>query len=303
MDPSIVRLARSTAHLLPYVSREACFALKGGTALNMFVRDLPRLSVDIDLTYLPLEPRDASLRQISEALERIAATVKRAVPTLRVRTQMLGGPTRVSKVIAASPDGEIKIEPNEVLRGTVFPVQVRPMVPAARALFQMDLSMPVLSEADLYGGKFCAALDRQHPRDLFDVKLLLEHEGMTNEIRQAFVVYLASTDRPMHELLDPVRKDIRAVYASGFQGMTETVYSSEELAEAREQLIKTLHQEFTKDERSFLLSVKSGEPQWELMGLPGIEKLPGLQWKVQNVRRMTAQKRQDMLGKLKAVLN
>jgi hypothetical protein len=43
--------------VLPSIAEEACFALKGGTAINLFVRDMPRLSVDIDLTYLPVQPR------------------------------------------------------------------------------------------------------------------------------------------------------------------------------------------------------------------------------------------------------
>ncbi len=57
--------------ILPEVAKETCFALHGGTAINLFIRDMPRLSVDIDLTYLPLESREASLKNISDALSRI----------------------------------------------------------------------------------------------------------------------------------------------------------------------------------------------------------------------------------------
>ena len=91
-------------------------------------------------------------------------------------------------------------------------------------------------------------MDRQHPRDLFDVKLLLENEGITDEIRKAFVVYLASHDRPMHELLDPKRKDVRRIYENEFAGMAIDEMPYEDLIAAREVLIETLKKELTEDE-------------------------------------------------------
>ncbi len=64
--------------------------------------------------------------------------------------------------------------------------------------------------------EICAALDRQHPRDLFDVKLLLDNEGITDKIRTAFIVYLISHNRPMNELLNPTFQDISHQYTSEF---------------------------------------------------------------------------------------
>jgi hypothetical protein len=66
--------------VLPYVAAETCFALKGGTAINLFVRDLPRLSVDIDLVYVPIQDRETSLREIWSALARIAQAIRKSVP-------------------------------------------------------------------------------------------------------------------------------------------------------------------------------------------------------------------------------
>lgn len=57
--------------VLPFVEEERAFALKGGTAINLFVRDMPRLSVDIDLTWLPVEDRATSLAAINAAMLRI----------------------------------------------------------------------------------------------------------------------------------------------------------------------------------------------------------------------------------------
>ena len=74
-----VRLLLST---LPEIARESVFALKGGTAINLFYRDMPRLSVDIDLTYLPVGDRGASLRDIDEAFDRITTAIATRGPRI-----------------------------------------------------------------------------------------------------------------------------------------------------------------------------------------------------------------------------
>src|SRR5271154_2083389 len=72
--------------VLPLIADEACFALKGGTAINLFIRDMPRLSVDIDLTYLPVAPRAASLAEIDAAMKRIAERITKAIPDSQITT-------------------------------------------------------------------------------------------------------------------------------------------------------------------------------------------------------------------------
>ncbi len=288
---------------IPHVAAETGFALKGGTAINLFVRDMPRLSIDIDLTYLPVEePRETALNKISEALRRIAVALKRAMPVVKVQESLGQEPKRVTKLVVATGQIRIKIEPNEVIRGSVFPPEERELTQRAEHMFERSVTACVLSIPDLYGGKICAALDRQHPRDLFDVKVLLEQEGITDEIRKAFVVYLASHDRPMSELLDPKRKEIRQVYESEFAGMTIDAVSYEDLVKARENLIQTLRKELTNDEKAFLLSLKEGQPKWSLMGIEGMEKLPAVQWKLKNIQRMSGKKHAEAREKLKKVL-
>ena len=151
--------------------------------------------------------------------------------------------------------------------------------------------MRTVSEPDLYGGKLCAALDRQHPRDLFDVHELFKNKGITDDIRRAFVVFLASHDRPVNELLTPNRKDLRRVYDEQFQGMTFIPVTLAELENTREELITQINAGLTKPEREFLLSIKRMEPKWDLLGIPGIERLPGPQWKLYNLRKMDSKKR------------
>ena len=138
------------------------------------------------------------------------------------------------------------------------------------------MSITVISFAELYGGKIVAALDRQHPRDLFDIKLLQDHEGITDEIRRSFVVYLAGHDRPMHEVLSPRLQDMNTVFFNELEGLTTESILYKDLEKARSQLITTLHDTLTDNERLFLMSIKRGEPQLDLIPIHGIEHLPAL---------------------------
>ena len=302
-DSPYFKQAQLMLKTIPHVTAETCFALKGGTAINLFVRDMPRLSVDIDLTYLPVdEPRDTALKKMSDALARVAAAIKKTIASTRVQETRAQSPDRVTRLTVAVGPTRIKIEPNEVIRGSVFPAEERELTQRAEETFELSVTAQTLSLPDLYGGKLCAALDRQNPRDLFDVKLLLDNEGITEKIRKAFVVYLASHDRPMHELLDPTRKNFRRIYENEFASMTVDPVSYEDLIMARETLVETLRKELTNGEKHFLVSLKAGQPKWDLVGIDGVEKFPAVQWKLANVRKMTAKKQRDLLDKLTRVL-
>ncbi|MGZ6371048.1 MAG: nucleotidyl transferase AbiEii/AbiGii toxin family protein, partial [Bdellovibrionota bacterium] len=208
-DSIYFKRASLMTRALPAVATESCFALKGGTAICFFHRDLPRLSVDIDLTYLPTSTREDSISAIGQALERIAELLKKQ--GLRVEAGKTAR-RQIHKLFVSDRYGRIKIEPNFVLRGTVHPVERCDLTPSAEEAFETSVTMQVASVPDLYGGKLCAALDRQHPRDLFDVRLLLANEGITEPIRRTFVVYLACTDRPINELINPSRIDIAPIF-------------------------------------------------------------------------------------------
>ncbi|MCC6207505.1 MAG: nucleotidyl transferase AbiEii/AbiGii toxin family protein [Gammaproteobacteria bacterium] len=288
--------------VMPHVAAEKCFALKGGTAINLFVRDMPRLSVDIDLTYLPLEPREAALANIGDALYRIATAIRKTVHGATVQESRARDAEHVSKLFISTADATIKIEPNLVLRGTVFSPEERELSEQAEALFEMSVTANTLAIADLYGGKLCAALDRQHPRDIFDVKILMENEGITDEIRAAFVVYLVSHDRPMNELLEPNLKDFRQVFEREFAGMAAEEVEYDELVAVRESLIETISETMTENEKKFLISIKQGQPDWDLMPVSGIDQLPAIQWKLINIQKMQKEKQAESLQKLQSVL-
>lgn len=301
-DSPYFRQAQLMLRVMPHVAAEECFALKGGTAINLYVRDMPRLSVDIDLTYLPLEPRETALAHIGEALHRIAAAIRKTVPGVAVQESRARGAVHVSKLFIGTAEATIKIEPNLVLRGSVFSPVERELSEQAEVMFEASATANTLAVADLYGGKLCAALDRQHPRDIFDVKILMENEGVTDEIRTAFVIYLASHDRPMSELLDPNKKDFHKMYEQEFAGMAVEEVEYDELVAVRDRLIEIIRNTMTENEKKFLLSIKQGEPDWDLMPVAGIDQLPAIQWKLINIGKMDKKKQIESLQKLQSAL-
>lgn len=286
--------------VLPLVAKETCFALKGGTAINLFVRDLPRLSVDIDLTYLPIESREDSLRHVREALSRIAVDLRQALPGCEV-VESYQDKEDSLRLNVRHAGATIKIELSPVLRGSVQDPVVRAVTEIVEREFGFA-EMQVLDLPDLYGGKICAALDRQHPRDLFDVKLLLENEGLTDDIRKAFLVYLISHPRTMHELLRPTRKDLTQLYEQEFSSMTTLPVTLAELEQVHETLIATIHAGLTHEEKQFLLKFKVGQPDWALLGLSDIERLPAVRWKLQNLAKLPADRRDQLLARLREAL-
>lgn len=294
--------AKLMLDVLPSVAEEACFGLKGGTAINFFLRDMPRLSVDIDLTYLPIEDRNTSLAGITNGLKAIASRIHQANPSLQVQEGKLKNTPSVTKLYVSNQQAQIKVEPNLVLRGTLFPTEKLRLRPKVEELFETSVKMVVVSKADIYGGKICAALDRQHPRDLFDIKILLENEGITDEIRKGFIIYLAGHDETMSQLLAPSAKDIERIFAEEFAEMSTEPVTLDELLKTRSILIAMLKKELTQNERKFLLSIKEGAPQWDLLGVPGIEKLPAIQWKLANIKKMKPDHHRKSVERLKTIL-
>ena len=159
--------------VLPEISKENSFALYGGTAINLFLRDMPRLSVDIDLLYLPIEDRTITLNNIDKALQRIISQLNVVIASPNIAYNSIG------KVIVHSGDINIKIEVNPVMRGILGSPQQVNLCSKAKNIYDVFVTANIVPFGQLYGSKICAALDRQHPRDLFDVKLLLENEGFT----------------------------------------------------------------------------------------------------------------------------
>ena len=301
LDEAYRRQVALLLRVVPIVASETIFALKGGTAINLFLRDMPRLSVDLDLTYVPVKDRASSLKEIDEAMRRIAKKIESGVPGARVNASAPKGANGITKLVVRADNAQIKIEVTPVLRGCVYEPAVRAVSARVEAEFGFA-EMPIVSFADLYAGKIVAALDRQHPRDLFDIRDLLAHEGIDEKLRKAFVVYVISHDRPMAEVLAPTRHDISLEYKRGFEGMVDERVSLDDLLKAREDLIREIVGNMPEQHRRFLLSVKRGEPDWSLLNLPGVENLPAVRWKLENLARLGADRRAKLLKGLNDAL-
>ena len=284
MNQIYLDTARLLTRVAPLVLVDNTFALKGGTAVNLFVRDMPRLSVDLDLVFPDYTvPREEALKRINEAIRRSIASLKKQGFQTHAPASADAGET---KLLVRQGTVEVKIEVNFVMRGTVHPVRKASLTQNARETLQADIEIPVVSFEDVYGGKLVAAMDRQHPRDLFDVMQLFAHEGITVGIRRAFVIYVASHNRPVHEVLFPSLRDIRHEFEHNFVGITAEPVELDALLMTRERMVRELQQGLTADERRFLLSLVSAEPEWRLLGVPYLEQLPGLRWKLQNLERL-----------------
>lgn len=283
MNQTYLDTARLLVAVAPLVLVDDTFALKGGTAINLFVREMPRLSVDLDLVFPDHTlPRDDALGRINEA-------VRQSAERLAKRGMQVHAPAAAAgetKLLVRRGPVQVKFEVNFVMRGTVRPVRQASLTPAARDVLMADLEIPVVSLEDVYGGKLVAALDRQHPRDLFDVMQLFAHEGITPGIRRAFVVYLASSNRPVHEVLFPPLRDIRHDFEHNFRGMTAEPVPLDALLEARERLVREIQQGLDDDERRFLLSLVAGAPEWALLGVDQLEHLPGVRWKLHSLAQL-----------------
>lgn len=298
--PLSERYQRQVALLIsamPFVAAEKDFALKGGTAINLFVREMPRLSVDIDLTYLPVAGRPESLAAIDTAMKRMAAAIRQGLRGAKVTEVVNAREQVVTKLTVQQADAQIKVEVTPVLRGCVFTPEARSVSPAVEDAFGYAETQ-VVSFADLYAGKIMAALDRQHPRDLFDIRDLLANEGISDDLRRAFLVYLVSHDRPLSEVLAPSRKDIAHEFAQGFEGMTTVAVPLAELEKARETLIATITGEMPEPHRQFLLGFKCGEPDWTLIGLPEAAELPAVRWKQLNLDKLSPESRKRLVDQL-----
>ncbi len=289
--------------LIPTVAKENCFALKGGTAINLFIRDLPRLSVDIDLTYLPISDRTQSLRDIDDALKRIAERIRKIYPKHTVYESAPSTQKTINKLVIRSPHRlQIKIEVTPVLRGCVYEPVILPVSQRKEDEFGFA-KMKVLSFADLYAGKIMAALDRQHPRDLFNIHYLLENEGITDELRTALLIYLISHDHSPYSLLSPQLKDISAIYETDFVGMVDEDFSYEALTSARLRLIDEVVTGMPDIHKELLISFYKGNPKWDLIKIPGVEALPAVRWREINLDKAGQETRLEIIKKLEGILN
>jgi len=263
--------------------------MKGGTALNLFVQDMPRLSVDIDVVFTDHGPdRAEALRligiEVAAARKAISAMGFRAIlPTTKTGDDV--------KLLVSANGVQVKIEINFVFRGTVMPVKRAQLSAAAQELFTTDLALPMLDSSEIYGSKLVAAMDRQHPRDMFDVMKMLEVFGWQSSFVDCFVAYLAGHNRPVHEVLFPKVLPLEQAFTNEFSGMTRDDVDVAVLRSTQAQLISELPKMLTSEHKEFLLSLTRAEPDWKLLPFAHLQELPAIQWKLMNLRKLRSRNR------------
>lgn len=289
-DKRYIDQVKLLVEVLPVLADEPRFALKGGTAINLFEHDLPRLSVDIDLTWLPVGDFAKDSELIADSLATLGETLRSGPMRLQVQASANQG-APINRLIASRGLARVKIETSPVMRGTVHPVRsmtVRPAVEAAFGFAQMQ----VLHFADLYAGKLAAALSRQHPRDLFDMGPVLEQERLDVMLWQTFLIYLTCSPKPAADMLAPAEpRDFMATFTDHFQGMTAEPISAEALLATRDRLLVRMRELLDETSCRFLMSIEFERPDFDLLGMPQAATLPAIRRKLDNLGKRSDVKR------------
>ena len=268
--------------LMPYVMNEGVFAVHGGTAINLFVKDMPRYSVDIDLTYMPLADREESLKDINAHLESIIRHAKQQLPGLHVVPNY-----NTCKLLCEYHGYQVKVEVNQTKRGLIGgEVMTLPLCEKAQEEFGLYCEATIVPLTLLYGGKIAAALSRQHPRDLFDVHYM---DIPMTDVREGLLFCLLSSDRPIHESLLPKLIDQHEAMENQFKGMTDINFTYEEFEQARSKLITDVRNLMTDEDKQFLLSFESAAPSWDGYEFEYFRNYPSVRWKLNNLKKLKKQ--------------
>lgn len=265
--------------IMPLVYKITDFAVHGGTAINLFVKNMPRYSVDVDLTYLPLRNRDESLQEINNHLIVLKKQIEKAIPGIRVIHK-----PAIWKLLCTYGDAMVKIEVNGTKRGIIGEVEDRELCEKAKEEFKMSCVARVVPYSLLYGGKIAAALGRQHPRDLFDYKYM-EIESFA-DVKNGLIFYLLGSEKPLIESLQPNPIDQKQALENQFKGMSDVPFEYADFEATRTDLIEKINQNLTNIDREFILSFETGNPDWEKCCAGDLSSFPAIQWKLKNIQTL-----------------
>ena len=265
--------------IIPTLSEIESFAIHGGTAINFYVLDLPRYSVDIDVTYTLIKPREESFSEIHKNLSIIKEKIKSTIPNVIVTE-------KPNKIYCTQRGVMVKIEVSGTKRGLVEPYEIKTLSPKAQKEFETSNKAKIVSNSQLYGGKITAALDRQHPRDLFDVKLMFDFVTDFDQVKKGFLYCLLGGDRPIIESLSPNRIDQQETMIKQFSGMTDLPFSYNDYEETRERLIYFINSNLTQRDKEFLIAFEAGNDLLQFADYQEYLQFPSVQWKLQNINKL-----------------
>lgn len=265
--------------IMPSVYRIQDFAVHGGTAINLFHKNMPRYSVDIDITYIPVQDRDESLKAINTHLVELKQMIEKTIPGIRITHK-----PDVWKLLCVKDGATVQIEVNGTKRGIIGVTEDKTLCAKAQAEFNMGCTARVVSFTQLYGGKISAALSRQHPRDLFDCKYM--PLDSLNQAKDGLMLCLLGSDKPILESLQPNPVDQMEALKNQFEGMTDVPFSYEDYEATRKELIEKVNQLFTKGDKEFFVSFEQGEPEWSKCCAGDLSVFPSVKWKLQNILKL-----------------
>lgn len=265
--------------IMPSVYRIKDFAVHGGTAINLFYKNMPRYSVDIDLTYIPIQDREESLRTIEEHLKTLKVNIEKSIPNIKVIPKY-----DVWKLQCTLNGATVKIEVNTIKRGIIGETEDKMLCEKAQIEFSMACKARTVSYSQLYGGKITAALSRQHPRDLFDCKYM--EISSFDDVKNGFILCLLGSDKPIIESLQPNSIDNTDALENQFKGMTDVEFSYADYEEARINLITQVNAALTETDKDFIISFENGTPDWSKCCAGDLSNYPSVKWKLNNINKL-----------------
>ena len=295
MDDIYRRQVALLIRIMPSVFRIKDFAVHGGTAINLFYKNMPRYSVEIDLTYIPITDRRTSIDVINTHLTQLKQMIERTVPGIKVVHK-----PDVLKLQCSYEGAMVKIEVNGTKRGIIGATGDHMLCARAQNEFQMGCKARIVSFSQLYGGKITAALSRQHPRDLFDCKYM-EIDNF-KDVKDGFMLCLLGSDKPIIESLRPNSIDQTEALEKQFAGMSDVPFSYADYEDARINLVKMVNDNLDSADKDFLLSFEVGNPIWNLCCAGDLSAYPSVRWKQQNIiklKEINPQKHLDGINKLR----
>ena len=278
MDSRYIEQVSLLLKLLPAIAKIPDFALHGGTAINLFHHNMPRLSVDIDLTFVPYTDRQSDLNRIHVLLTDLARDLTRKMPALRIEKPVYAGGEY--KLFCTLGQSTVKVEVNTIIRGVIAQPEQKVLCERAQKMFDVFVETNIVPESQLFGGKLVAALDRQHPRDLFDTRMLLDRNGLTNEMMIGFLFCLFNSNRPIHETLHPKFNDQTSAIDNQFMGMSVDPFTNELFEKERVRLLNAIHDKLTETHKETILGFVANKPKWFYGDW---SNYPGIKWKLQNL--------------------
>ena len=284
--------------IMPSVYRIKDFAVHGGTAINLFHKNMPRYSVDIDLTYIPIHEREESMKNINEHLKTLKSNIEKSIPGIKVISKY-----DVLKLQCTLNGATVKIEVNGTKRGLIGMTEDKMLCDKAQQEFSMACKARTVSYSQLYGGKITAALSRQHPRDLFDCRYM--EISSFDEVKEGFMLCLLGSDKPIIESLQPNSIDQTDALENQFKGMSDVEFSYSDFEKARTNLITEVNEALTEVDKDFILSFEEGMPDWDKCCAGDLSNYPSVKWKLQNIiklKKNNPQKHQQGINQLKKFL-